>query len=113
MPDKSPASRRIHGKRTITFPANIQLNRVLPKGLFELEHANFRTVAATGSELVNANIAAIYTVILGSKLTEELLNNGMRSFTNAFAEILCTFLGLPGEGNVIKVSHDLPAGVEL
>ncbi|HBV80248.1 MAG TPA: hypothetical protein DEF33_04670 [Clostridiales bacterium] len=28
MPDKSPASRRIHGKRTITFPANIQLNRV-------------------------------------------------------------------------------------
>ena len=69
---------------------------------------------ATGSELVNANIAAIYTVIFGSELTEELVDNGMRSFTNAFAEILCTFLGLPGEGNVIKgKTHDLPAGVEL
>ena len=81
--------------------------------LLELQHADLCAVATARSELIDAYIAAVHAVVLGSELTEELLNDGMGSFLAACAEFLSGLLVLANEGKIIEVSHDLPASMEL
>ena len=48
--------------------------------LLELQHADLCAVTTAGSELVDAYITTVHAVVLGSKLTEELLDNGVGVF---------------------------------
>ena len=79
----------------------------------KLDNCHFGSVAATGSQLVDAGVAALASIVLGRDFAEQLLNHGVGSLLGALGILALALLVLLGQGSVVQISHHLPAGMEL